>query len=338
MRVLKIVPERCTGCLRCEYACSYVQTGTFQPAKSVIRVSPFEGHTSYAPYTCVQCAEGWCMTACPVGAIVISAVGAKVVLDDQCVGCKLCAIACPYGTMFYNPDTGRRSSATSLLAVEPRIQVGVLNVPGGPIAEIARLSPAFRPSLRDTLGRRMPPLLNAGTEFREDLPLRGEGPVMAPVAGALGIQEFLARAEWLARRGDPLAYARHLRVAPLAGQEPKRVLIQFATGDRVVPNPTTAALMRAGQLLDATALLRYDRIADGLPAELAEPHGFLLRTGAPGVAGALARVAQEQVARFFASDGETIWDPDQAEPPPFPQPLFEVPASAVPERLGFPPG
>jgi Fe-S-cluster-containing dehydrogenase component len=34
-------------------------------------------------------------------------VGAKAVLDDQCVGCKLCAIACPYGTMFYNPDTGK---------------------------------------------------------------------------------------------------------------------------------------------------------------------------------------------------------------------------------------
>ena len=56
------------------------------------------------------------------------------------------------------------------------------------------------------------------------------------------------------------------------------------------------------------------------------------------MAGALARVAQEQVARFFASDGATIWDPDQAVPPPFTEPLFEVPASAVPERLGFPPG
>jgi Fe-S-cluster-containing hydrogenase component 2 len=82
-----------------------MQTGEYQPAKSVIRVSPFEGHTSYAPYTCTQCAEGWCMTACPVGAITISAVGAKDVLDDRCVGCKLCTIACPYGTMFYDPDT-----------------------------------------------------------------------------------------------------------------------------------------------------------------------------------------------------------------------------------------
>src|SRR3989338_5232024 len=103
VKVLKIVPEKCTGCLRCELACSYVQTGAFQPAKSVIRVSPYERHTSYAPYTCTQCAEGGCMTACPVGAITINAAGAKDVLDDRCVGCKLCTIACPYGTMFYDP-------------------------------------------------------------------------------------------------------------------------------------------------------------------------------------------------------------------------------------------
>jgi anaerobic carbon-monoxide dehydrogenase iron sulfur subunit len=105
VKVLRIVPQRCTGCMRCELACSYAQTGTFQPARSVIRVSPFEAHTSYAPYTCPQCAEAWCMTACPVNAITISPVGAKVVLEDQCVGCKLCTIACPHGTVFYSGAT-----------------------------------------------------------------------------------------------------------------------------------------------------------------------------------------------------------------------------------------
>ena len=52
------------------------------------------------------------MTACPVEAITISPVGAKVVLDDQCVGCKLCTIACPYGTMFYQPETQKASKCT----------------------------------------------------------------------------------------------------------------------------------------------------------------------------------------------------------------------------------
>lgn len=107
MKVLRITPQRCTGCMRCEIACSYEQSGVFQPAKSVIRISPFEAHTSYAPYTCTQCDEAWCMVACPVNAITISPVGAKVILNDLCVGCKLCTIACPYGTMFYDPDTDK---------------------------------------------------------------------------------------------------------------------------------------------------------------------------------------------------------------------------------------
>src|SRR3990172_2054142 len=112
MKVLRITPDRCTGCMRCELACSYAQTGTFQPARSVIRVSPFQEHTSYAPYTCPQCAEGWCMTACPVEAIGISPVGAKVVGDDQCVGCKLCTIACPHGTIFFNHQTHKAFRCT----------------------------------------------------------------------------------------------------------------------------------------------------------------------------------------------------------------------------------
>ena len=104
MNALRFIPEECTGCMRCEIACSYTQTGTFQPANSVIRVEALEGHTSYAPYTCVQCDEGWCMTACPVDAISINPANAKSVSADLCVGCKLCMIACPYGTIHLNRD------------------------------------------------------------------------------------------------------------------------------------------------------------------------------------------------------------------------------------------
>jgi len=224
---------------------------------------------------------------------------------------------------------------TLLLAVEPRVRVGVLNVPGGPIPEIARLAPVFRPSLRDVLARRAPSLLNGHEAFREDLPLRGEPPVTDLTPGALAIQDYLARAEWLGRRGDPVAYARHLRLAPLPGLEPKRVLVQFAWGDRVVPNPTTSTLVRAGHLADATALLRYERVAAAVAKEAAEPHGFLLRIRAPGVAGALARAAQEQVARFFLADGAAVWNPDTTVPPLFAEPVFEVPAGSLPEQLNF---
>lgn len=46
------------------------------------------------------------MHACPVEAIVINqATGAKEVLADVCVGCKVCTIACPFGTVNYDHDT-----------------------------------------------------------------------------------------------------------------------------------------------------------------------------------------------------------------------------------------
>ncbi len=103
---LRIDPDKCTGCKQCELACSWVQTGTFQPSKSVIRVHVFDEQASFAPYACFQCDEAWCMHACPVNAIDLDEqTGSVVVIDEVCVGCKLCVIACPFGTIFYDKES-----------------------------------------------------------------------------------------------------------------------------------------------------------------------------------------------------------------------------------------
>lgn len=48
------------------------------------------------------------MHACPVEAIVVDmATNAKNVLEDVCVGCKVCTIACPFGTVNYEQDSGK---------------------------------------------------------------------------------------------------------------------------------------------------------------------------------------------------------------------------------------
>ena len=48
------------------------------------------------------------MNACPTQAIVIDpATGAKVVLDQMCIGCHLCTIACPFGTVWTTPGTDK---------------------------------------------------------------------------------------------------------------------------------------------------------------------------------------------------------------------------------------
>ncbi len=39
-------------------------------------------------------------------------------LDDKCVGCKLCTIACPYGTVFYDPST-RKAFKCNLCGGDP---------------------------------------------------------------------------------------------------------------------------------------------------------------------------------------------------------------------------
>ncbi len=48
------------------------------------------------------------MHACPVEAITKNdTTGAIEVNDDVCIGCKVCTIACPFGVINYNSDTGK---------------------------------------------------------------------------------------------------------------------------------------------------------------------------------------------------------------------------------------
>ena len=105
---LNINPDTCTGCVQCELACSYDNEGIFNPSKSRIKVFRFHDEGRFVPYTCTQCSDAWCQQACPVDAITVdAATGAKVVNDATCVGCKVCTIACPFGTINYNADSGK---------------------------------------------------------------------------------------------------------------------------------------------------------------------------------------------------------------------------------------
>jgi len=107
-KALHFIIEKCTGCHQCELACSGVNEGVFTPDKSRIRIFLFPDQSTNVPYTCLQCDEAWCLHACPVEAIWENKeTGAKVLEADQCVGCKVCTIACPYGTVVYQPSTGK---------------------------------------------------------------------------------------------------------------------------------------------------------------------------------------------------------------------------------------
>ena len=165
------------------------------------------------------------------------------------------------------------------------------------------------------------------------MPLRNQPPLINTVAGAMEIQELLDRTEWVAQAANPVAYAPHLRKTPLDGVLARPVLVQFARGDQTAPNPTTAAILRAGALADRATLFRNDLAFAADPNFPRNPHAFLLALSPlPAFLNVTlaALAAQLQIATFFASDGATIIDPDGVLP------FFETPiAGPLPEDLGF---
>jgi hypothetical protein len=222
---------------------------------------------------------------------------------------------------------------TTFLAVEPTVRIGATNVAGGPIIEIARLSPTFRPLVWLSLVNRSPALANLPGlfQFDENLPLRNEPARIDLVAGAAPIQALIGISEWATQSANPAAYAPHLIRAPLDGVSSKSVLLQFARGDRTVPNPTTSAIIRAGGLASRTTLFRNDLARAANPAFPSNPHTFLTNIASPSpqVAGT-ALAAQGQIAQFFATGGFVTADPDGAGA------LFETPmVGPPPEDLAF---
>ena len=159
------------------------------------------------------------------------------------------------------------------------------NVPGGPIIEIARLSPAFRPLVGIALITRTPSLYNAVpnaslTNFDENMPLRGLPPVVDTVPGAEAIADLLDRTEWVQQSANPAALAPHV-------EHP--IIVQFAKGDMTVPNPTTTAILRAGNLAGRATYFRNDIAGPGGTQLYPNPHTFLTGIGNAATAPAALR-------------------------------------------------
>jgi pimeloyl-ACP methyl ester carboxylesterase len=248
--------------------------------------------------------------------------------------------------------------ATILLAIEPGILVGSASAAGGSIIELARTG--TRPLVSALLAKRTPNLMNALPAvapllgFNENMPLRNQGPLTNTVSGAIELQNFFERVEWVDQSGDPVAYAPHVRQRPLEGMPAKDIIVQLAKGDKTVPNPTNTALLRAGNLGDRATYYRYDLVFPTFDArEMAgltgltvaertrakNPHVFLTNFTNPpadrapnsaAIAFHYRDLAVEQLAVFFASDGTVTIDPDGDGP------AFETPIQGpLPEDFNF---
>ena len=98
---------------------------------------------------------------------------------------------------------------------------------------------------------------------------------------------------------------------------------------QAAPNPTTSALLRAGDLADQATFFRNDLLFAENPTVPKDPHLFLTRS-TPGLPDQpIALGAQQQIATFFASDGAVVIHPEPAQ-------FFEVPiVLPLPEDFNF---
>ena len=231
---------------------------------------------------------------------------------------------------------------TVLLAIEPSIAAGALTAGGGPSVDIGRLGVrGLRRLIGGAIAARTPSLLNATVaddpgkpsfEFVDNIPLRNQPVAVHSTPGAMELQQIFDRMSWVSQAANPVAYAPYLRASPLPRHPTKRVLLQFARGDRSVTNPTTTAVIRAGRLTDRTTLYRADlaQTSDtrGMPKN---PHNFLL-DGVDTAERPFALAAQRQIAVFLKTEGVQTLDPDGDGP------IFETPIKGpLPEDLGFSP-
>jgi len=118
-KVLVIHPEKCTACRACELACSMKYHNQFNLSRSRIQVNIFLEEAVYIPTTCTQCDQAWCAKICPTNAIVKDqATQAYKVLDDKCVGCKMCVLACPFGSIVLFPEKGKAEKCDHCLSID----------------------------------------------------------------------------------------------------------------------------------------------------------------------------------------------------------------------------
>jgi TPP-dependent indolepyruvate ferredoxin oxidoreductase alpha subunit len=97
-------PEKCVGCVVCEYACSWEKEKVFNPVKSRIRAIRLDPLSNVA-IACRACKEAPCVAACPEKALVQSTeTGVVTVDEDKCNGCGWCIEACEYGAVTLHPS------------------------------------------------------------------------------------------------------------------------------------------------------------------------------------------------------------------------------------------
>jgi len=96
--MIRVDLKKCTGCQRCETACSFVHTGRINNHFARMKVLNLYESGLDSPVVCVQCKERYCLK-CPEDALSLGRQGQVVVSPTLCTSCGVCEKACPIGAI-----------------------------------------------------------------------------------------------------------------------------------------------------------------------------------------------------------------------------------------------
>ncbi len=86
---------KCSGCRKCEIACSLFHEKRIWPEASRIRVFMLVPGAE-VPHFCAQCHDHPCVDACPPTALSVDVKTGAILVDrGKCTSCGLCIDACP---------------------------------------------------------------------------------------------------------------------------------------------------------------------------------------------------------------------------------------------------
>lgn len=108
--------DRCTGCQACVVACraeNNIPVGgptATEKGRSIFWMNLLvttEGEypdvrRQFLPTPCNHCEDPPCIKVCPVGATTQNEEGITQQIPGRCIGCRMCAAACPYTRRYFN--------------------------------------------------------------------------------------------------------------------------------------------------------------------------------------------------------------------------------------------
>jgi len=109
--IVYIDPERCTGCRSCEMACAIEHSESKNLFTAISekpipkpRIKVVVADFFNVPMRCQHCEDSPCIEACPTGAIFKSEEGFVIMNQEDCIGCLMCVMVCPFGHPYYSTE------------------------------------------------------------------------------------------------------------------------------------------------------------------------------------------------------------------------------------------